>query len=122
VSRIRTAARIDENQPEIVKQMRKVGLEVEIIGLPSDLLVARNRVTVVVEVKNPDKSPSERRLTDAELIFYTKWHHKALYCVIETDQDVIDLNRAMTKGINASVKYCEENMRNHFDTCYAKRK
>jgi hypothetical protein len=116
-----TAAKADANQSAIMKIMRKIGLKVVESKFPLDLQVAKSFITVQVDIKNPERRPSARRLTPNERKFYDDNKNDFLICVIETAQDVIDLNRAMTKGINASVKYCEENMRNHFDTCYATR-
>jgi len=115
----RNAARIDENQPEIVKALRVSGNAVEVIKMPSDLLVARNGITVIVEVKNPEKEPSKRRLTDQERDFYDRW--PGMYCVIETFDDVLELSKALRTGFKATFAYCELNMQDHFATCYRKR-
>ena len=118
-ARTKRAAKVDTNQKEIVSLMRQMGMEVEILGMPSDLLVGKYMITVVAEVKNPKQPPSKRRLTDQEYEFYRKWHKKALYCVIETDADVVLLNRALNDGLQATKKFCNENMEAHFETCYA---
>jgi hypothetical protein len=70
--RLRTAARIDANQQEIVDGLRKFGAKVWIIGRPVDLLVLHRRKFYVMEIKDPAKPPSERRLTDAQVEFFTE--------------------------------------------------
>lgn len=121
-ARTRRAAKVDENQPLIVKHMRAIGMIVEILGMPSDLLVSKNMITLVVEVKNPKKDPSSRRLTDQELTFYTRWHHHGLFCVIETSDDVKALGEVMAQGFKATHDFCGENMQKHFATCYKKKR
>lgn len=115
------APKADANQPLIVDTLRKCGLEVVIIGMPADLIVARNWVTVVVEVKNPKGSPNKHRLTKQEKDFYDLWKFKGLYCVIETLHDCRCLELAMKQGINATVDYCSSNMAIHFAVCYNSR-
>ena len=46
--------RTDDNQPEIVKALRKIGAEVYDIGRPVDLLVYFRGKWFPVEVKNPE--------------------------------------------------------------------
>jgi len=62
---MRYANRIDENQNEIVKALRKAGAYVRIIsqgdGIP-DLLVAYKGFTILMEVKDGNKPPSARKL------------------------------------------------------------
>jgi Holliday junction resolvase len=66
---MRYANRIDANQNQIVDAMRKVGAVVRIIsqgdGIP-DLLVGYKGYTILMEVKDGDKVPSARKLTEAE--------------------------------------------------------
>lgn len=70
----RQAAKIDQNQPDLVKQLRDMGAQVQHLhqlggGVP-DLLVAFKGRWVVAEVKNPRLPPSKRQLTPDE----KKWH------------------------------------------------
>lgn len=118
----RQAAKTDTNQTAIVKLMRKVGLCVENSKVPLDLQVAKHFITVQADIKNPVFPPSARRLTENEKKFYDRSHNHFLICVIETDQDVWDLNQAMDQGLKSTHAYCVENMRNHFATKYNKRK
>lgn len=66
--------RVDQNHSAIVKGLRAVGASVQSIaavgkGCP-DLLVGFRGLNVVLEVKDGDRSPSRRKLTDDE----GKWH------------------------------------------------
>ena len=73
---MRRANRIDANSTEIVNALRKAGAFVRIIsqgdGIP-DLLVAYKGYTVLMEVKDGDKVPSARKLTEAEQKFFDEW-------------------------------------------------
>ncbi len=62
-------ARVDRNQPEIVKALRKAGAVVKITSQLKDafdLLVGHRGRLMMVEVKDGDKPPSARRLTPGE--------------------------------------------------------
>lgn len=48
---MRRAARVDANQEAIVSALRAAGCSVWIIGLPVDLLVGKEKQTILVEVK-----------------------------------------------------------------------
>ncbi len=73
---MRRANRIDANSNEIVNALRKAGAFVRIIsqgdGIP-DLLVAYKGYTILMEVKDGDKPPSARKLTEAEQKFFDEW-------------------------------------------------
>ncbi len=74
---MRTRARVDKNQPEIVAAFRKLGYSVLHLhqigkGCP-DLLVAKDGVSTLVEVKDGDKPPSARKLTPDEREFHDTW-------------------------------------------------
>ena len=90
---MRYSARVDANQGEIVAAARAVGAEVQHLhalgkGCP-DLLVAFHGNWYVVEVKDGNKPPSARRLTEDE----AEWHEKFGRCapvhVWETVDDVL---------------------------------
>lgn len=71
---MRRAAKIDANQPEIVQALRATGCTVHSTaaigaGFP-DLIVGKQGVTVLMEVKDGRKPPSARDLTPDQ----TKWH------------------------------------------------
>ena len=68
------AARIDANHEQVVLALRAAGATVQSLaavgqGVP-DLLVGFQGKTLLMEIKDGRKTPSERRLTQAQL----KWH------------------------------------------------
>lgn len=75
---MRNRGKVDANQNDIVEALRAVGATVEPClaklgkGVP-DLLVGFNRRTFLMEVKNPEGSPSSRRLTDDQVKWHRKW-------------------------------------------------
>jgi hypothetical protein len=73
---MRYANRIDANQGRIVEALRGAGAFVRIIsqgdGIP-DLLVGYQGFTILMEVKDGDKPPSARKLTEAEQKFFDEW-------------------------------------------------
>jgi hypothetical protein len=75
---MRRGTRADANQPEIVAALRAAGCPVHVLsdvggGLP-DLLVGNHGVLYLLEVKDGDKPPSKRKLTEAEQKFFDDWH------------------------------------------------
>jgi len=66
---MRYAARIDQNQQEIVKALRDAGAYVWIIGLPVDLLVGYKNHTFLVEIKDGPK----KKLTKLQEGFFIGW-------------------------------------------------
>ena len=71
---MRRAAKIDENQPEIVDALRKIGALVTILsavgnGVP-DLVVWYRGLWTMLEVKDGAKPPSARKLTGDQ----ERWH------------------------------------------------
>lgn len=71
---MRRAAKVDANQEQVVEALRAVGASVQTLaaigkGVP-DLLVGYQGKTLLFEVKDGSKPPSERRLTEDQL----KWH------------------------------------------------
>lgn len=75
---MRRAARIDDNQKEIVRALRSIpGVTVVSLaavgrGVP-DILVGRAGKNYLLEIKDSAKPPSERKLTPAEQEFHDKW-------------------------------------------------
>jgi len=66
---VRRSAKVDTNQPEIVKALRGAGAFVVITSQLKnafDLLVCHNGVVRIVEVKDGNKPPSKRKLTEGE--------------------------------------------------------
>ena len=67
---MRQAARTDANQAEVMRALKKVGVSVEYIKLPFDLVAfnPRTRETMFVEVKT-----ESGRLTQAQTAFIGRW-------------------------------------------------
>jgi len=68
------AARIDANHEQVVLALRTAGATVQSLaatgkGVP-DLLVGFQGKTLLMEIKDGSKTPSDRRLTEDQL----KWH------------------------------------------------
>ena len=66
---LRRAAKVDANQAEVVEALRKVGVQVEIIGFPVDLLCCDQRGRLsLIEIKTEDG-----RLTKQQVEFIQRW-------------------------------------------------
>lgn len=89
---LRRAARIDANQPEIVKTFRKLGWYVLIISQLKnccDIIVSKSGRTIAVEIKDGAKPPSAQKLTDGELKFKEEWQGE--YRLINCIEDIFKL-------------------------------
>lgn len=67
---MKTAARTDANQKEIVTALRKIGcyvLPTHQLKSAFDLLVAYRGKLFIMEIKDGTKPPSQRRLTPGEM-------------------------------------------------------
>ena len=88
---MRRANRVDYNQSVIVESLRKAGAYVRIVtmgdGVP-DLLVGYKGFTLLLEVKDGDKPPSQRKLTEAEQKFFDEWTG-GLLAVVESVEDAL---------------------------------
>lgn len=74
---MRRFARIDDNQREIVELFRKLGFSVVMLhqvgnGCP-DIMLGKHGVNTLVELKDGNKSPSKRKLTDGQKEFHESW-------------------------------------------------
>jgi hypothetical protein len=87
------ARRIDDNQNEVVAALRKFGAVVRVItqgdGLP-DLLVGFRGRTYLMELKDGNKPPSARKLTEAEEKFHSAWTGGSL-CIVTSAQQAVDI-------------------------------
>ena len=86
---MRRAAKVDDNQGEIVAALRAAGCSVTSLasvgrGCP-DLVVGRAGVTYLLEVKDGSKPPSKRRLTPDEKAWHGAWRGQV--AVVESVQD-----------------------------------
>lgn len=89
---MRKHPRLDANQEEIVKMLRDIGCSVQSLasvggGCP-DLLVGFGRQNYVFECKDGSKSPSQRKLTPAQINWHENWRGKVH--VIEDIHDALD--------------------------------
>ena len=79
---MRRSARVDANQAAIVAVLRKMGASVQSLaaigGGCVDLLVGYRGVNHVVEIKDGDKPPSKRRLTDDQVDWHRNWRGGAV--------------------------------------------
>lgn len=88
---MRGAARVDDNQAEIVDALRRCGCLVEVLsrvgrGVP-DLLVGTPRGRLImIEVKDGKKPPSERRLTPDQREWHQRWRRYPLF-IVESIRD-----------------------------------
>ena len=74
---MRTAARTDSNQQDVVKALRSAGMTAAITsalgaGFP-DLVVGYRGINIMLELKDGDKVPSKQALTIAEQEFHATW-------------------------------------------------
>ena len=93
----RRAARVDGNQPAIVAAFRKLGWSVLIISQLKnccDIIVAKGGVTIAVEIKDGDKPPSARKLSEGEQGFKDSWLGR--WELIESINDVIELDKLIS--------------------------
>lgn len=90
---MRRAAKIDRNQPEIVEIFERYGFSVQRAqamgsGFP-DLILGYGGRNYLVEVKDWQKKPSERKLNDLQREWHAAW--KGQVCVVEAIDDAIKL-------------------------------
>jgi Holliday junction resolvase len=86
---MRRAARTDENQEQIVKALRAVGASVQSLaavghGVP-DLLVGYQGKNILIEIKDGNKTPSKRKLTDDQVKWHDNWNGGAVAVVESVD-------------------------------------
>jgi len=89
----RRAAKVDANQPEIVKAFRDLGWYVLIISQLKnccDIIVSKKGRTIAIEIKDGSKPPSAQKLSDGELKFKSEWLGE--YALVNCIGDVIKLN------------------------------
>ena len=88
----RRAAKVDDNQKEVVSTLRKLGWTVLIISQLKnccDLFISKNGRTIAIEVKDGSKPPSARKLSEGEIKFRDAWQGE--YALIETLEDIKQL-------------------------------
>ena len=90
----RRAAKVDDNQSEIVMLFRKLGWTVLIISQLKnccDIIVSKNGRTIAIEIKDGAKPPSARKLSEGELRFKDNWQGE--YQLVICSDDVININK-----------------------------
>lgn len=93
---MRRAAKVDDNQAEIVAALRRAGCSVCSLagvgkGCP-DLAVGLRGVTYLLEVKDGSKCPSKRRLTAGEQQWHETWRgHVAVVSSVDEALDAVGL-------------------------------
>ncbi len=86
----RRAARVDDNQPEIVKAFRDLGWYVLIISQLKnccDIIVSKNGRTIAIEIKDGSKIASKQKLSAGELKFKNEWQGE--YRIINCIDDIL---------------------------------
>ena len=86
----RRAAKVDDNQPEIVKAFRDLGWYVLIVSQLKnccDIIVSKNGRTIAIEIKDGAKVKSKQRLTAGEEEFKDDWQGE--YRIITCLDDVL---------------------------------
>ena len=83
------AARIDANHEQVVSALRAAGASVQSLagvgkGVP-DLLVGFQGKTLLIEIKDGRKTPSERRLSDDQVRWHGAWRGGPLAIVDGVD-------------------------------------
>lgn len=82
---MRRKARTDENQNGIVESLRGIpGVSVHITSQLGDgfvdIIVGYKGVNYLVELKDGNKPPSQRKLTDDEIAWHSKWKGQKAVC------------------------------------------
>lgn len=103
---MRRRARIDANQTRIVEALRRVGCSVQSLavlgsGVP-DLLVARFGRLWLMELKDGDKPPSQRMLTDDEEAWIHRWQ-SPVYIVKSVDEALLVVG--VETGVKCDLHY-----------------
>ncbi len=83
---MRRAARVDNNQRDIVDALRKIGAKVWLIGRPVDALVAYRKQTYLMEFKNKEWY---NNLTQDQADFFDEWNGGPLL-IIHTPEQAIE--------------------------------
>lgn len=74
---VRRAARVDENQPDIIAALRRIGVSVQPLhmvgkGCP-DAVIGYHKVNGLIEIKDGSKPKSEQALTKDEERWISGW-------------------------------------------------
>ena len=87
---MRTAAKVDRNQSEVVTALRKVGASVQSLASIgkgcSDLLVGYHGHLYLMEIKDGANVPSKQLLTDDQKKWHDAWNGSPVYVVRSVEQ------------------------------------
>jgi hypothetical protein len=104
---MRHAARVDANQPKIVKFARDNGFTVSIVsmvpGLGFDILVGYRGIDEQWEIKDGTKSQSAQDLTDSEKKHLREWKGR-LVQIVTCETDVLVRKYTIDKEVACSLK------------------
>jgi len=89
---MRRASRRDVNERRVIDALRACGAYVKQINDEGafDLLCWYRGHTLLLEVKDGDKSPSARALTPAEAKFHAEWPGQNLY-IVNSEHEALDI-------------------------------
>ena len=90
----RYAKRRDDNEPEIIQALEAIGCTVYQLDEPCDLLVGRGAKNLIIEVKDGNKQPSRRQLTDNQKDFFANW--KGQVCQVKNVDEAIAVVQELT--------------------------
>lgn len=98
---MRRAAKIDDNQPEIVAAFRRMGCTVAITsavgaGFP-DLVVSYRGKNLMVEVKDGSRPPSAQKLTADQEKFHAGWR-APIYIVRDVGDAIALINAIVSES------------------------
>lgn len=95
------AAKVDDNQKEIVQAFRQMGCTVTLLhavgqGCP-DLLVGVNGFNILAEVKDGNKPPSKQKLTPDQERWHDEWRgQKVIINSVEKAIRTVNYYRSVT--------------------------
>lgn len=85
------AKKIDSNQPTIVKQLRALHISVRVTSMVgdgfTDLVLGFRSQNFLIELKDPSRPPSKRKLTPDEQEFFDSWRGQVNKC--ETLEEIL---------------------------------
>lgn len=93
---MRTAAKVDANQSQIVTALRQMGARVQVLshvgkGFPDLLILYRSKLALI-ELKNGDMPASRRKLTPDEARWHEEWADAPLFIISSVEEAAVLLN------------------------------
>ena len=95
---MRRAAKVDDNQADIVAILRRFGFSVEVTsavgqGCP-DLVLGKHGKTYLAEIKDGSKPPSARKLTPDQQRWHLMWQGHVV--ILNNFQDCLNFYHSVT--------------------------